>query len=849
MDELQPKAVEFLIAIARISNAMKMYNAKHPVVKKGAEEAGALLAGLLALVPQVVIGRRDGRLIVMDSRLHGDNPAAEKMMELLEARSVSSVSFDRGTTAEELVYFLEFTSRRVDEVLEGGRIKPELLAPLVNIRLNEIQYRAVGADGMVADGAGGDVLADAMLSKMFESELANPQALGATQLAAIFEKMVPFMGAAEGGAGREQARGYFEDTFGRLATGSGLSGMRQTLLGTVMGMRPEAQQALFGRVVTDGEQAGALLRTFALDRRAAMIAADLPRASGTPAELREALRSLLASPAELVDLVGQVGQRLPADAAGRKQLLERLSLALGGAAVSSTPGLVYIADPDLAHRSVCEELLAGAGVQHRFFDDGGLLLRAIATERPDVVVLDVKLAGQSGLDVIATLDRERKHVPVILCTAMASVREQFEVKMYPRLAFLPKPVEPARLLHALRAALPRAGGGAARVGEREAELADAREVQARLVPNVESLPKIPGYELSAFYRASSEIGGDYLDVIPLDETHLGVFVGDVSGKGAASAMVMVMLRSIVRMLATQVRSPRELLARANALLGKDMRRGMFVSAAYGVLDLPTCSLELVSAGHLPAVTYDKGMGLALLTEIGGIPLGLVKPERFEPSLKEQKIQLRKGDGILFYSDGVIESRSPTGAELGEERLRKLVNVNGPRGMSIVAAGLLAALERHQGMAPQHDDIAILTIGCLVDPAHEPHTRRLDLAALAGRATSVEPVVEAVAGPDARPVPTAGSASTATPSSPTDVAPLAAVVAGPATPAEPAPVLDARERQTQARSLDALKRVLVRKLVELDRDQLALALATLDHRQLSELMKRAQEPPGDAPPSA
>lgn len=864
---LQQKAIAFLIAISRIINSMKMYSPNHPVVKQGGEEACELLTELMTMTPQVTIGRKEGKLLLLGKRLPDDTPAAGRFQSMLEQKNIRSVILDRGATNDELIYFLELIGKRPDDVLDGDVIKPELLQPLNRIRLNEVRYAAVGADGEFEEGEGGggggrgSMVADAMLSKLFADELANPTVLSNAQLAAIFDRMAPHSGggSGEGEGDGGQARGYFEETFSRVGAERGLAGMRETLLGTVLSMTPEAQEALFGRVVTDGDQADDLLKTFSIERRAALVAADIER--GAEGDIAEAVDALVQTDEEVVELAELICKNLPGNEQKKRHALEKLFRSLHGGGDVELPqaGLVYIADSDDESCREYTMLLQGTGVEHVRFTSGADVLKMIGTRKPDVLILDVVLEGRTGLEVLATLDRERNTVPVILCTAMKGVRDEFEVQMYPEMQFMDKPFKPVKMLQAIRSRLPAPESLLEGVKQTDSDLERARKLQEKLVPDLGGLTDLPGYELSAYYNSCLDVGGDYLDLIPLDETHIGIVVADVSGKGITGAMVMVMMRSIVRMLAHSTRSPRELLTRVNELINRDVSRGMFVTAVYGVLDLPACTMTLAFAGHNPGVIYDGNMGLALMTELGGIGLGLVKGEIFRKSINEQTVQLRPGDAVMLYTDGVTECLDVQHEEFGEERLRKLVNLNGKRGAGVLTKSLVAALERHQGQARQHDDVTILTLRCLQAADDAPETRRIEFESIESglsEAISSGSLPAVSSGPhaavaDAIDAPGPVDTGAVTVGSPDESGIRASDESGiRAAAALSEPLVDeATEREMSAESQvthaigqDTIKRVQIRRILTADPENVTNALLTLDVSTLVELARIAEDRP-------
>ena len=205
---------------------------------------------------------------------------------------------------------------------------------------------------------------------------------------------------------------------------------------------------------------------------------------------------------------------------------------------------------------------------------------------------------------------------------------------------------------------------------RKHDLDIAKEIQENLLPK--HVPRIAGYDVSAYYSPSKEVGGDYYDFFLVDKTHLGMICADVSGKGIPGSMVMMMAKALVSYEAQDNLSPRDIFCKVNRTLAKDIKRGMFVTAFYMLLDIPTARLTVASAGHNPLLLYRAATKQCTEVNPGGIALGFDKDGRlFERNMKEEVIQLQRGDRAVIYTDGVTEAMSPSNEEFGEERLQAI----------------------------------------------------------------------------------------------------------------------------------------------------------------------------------
>lgn len=243
----------------------------------------------------------------------------------------------------------------------------------------------------------------------------------------------------------------------------------------------------------------------------------------------------------------------------------------------------------------------------------------------------------------------------------------------------------------------------------EHELGIAAEIQANLVPK--KMLKLPGYDISAYYRPSKEVGGDYYDFIEIDPDHHGIVVADVSGKGVPGSLVMAMARAFLRMEAERSRntSPADTLKRANAMLAADIRKGMFVTAVYCVLNDKTRRVSVTSAGHNPMLIWRGASNEIELVNPKGIALGFDKGPVFDRTISEESVLLEPGDRIVLYTDGAVEAMNEAQEEFGDDRFRALVKELATRDSNQFLNLLVKALDEHAGSAPQHDDMTIVTV--------------------------------------------------------------------------------------------------------------------------------------------
>src|SRR5215211_4361874 len=235
----------------------------------------------------------------------------------------------------------------------------------------------------------------------------------------------------------------------------------------------------------------------------------------------------------------------------------------------------------------------------------------------------------------------------------------------------------------------------------EQELRVARMIQHTLLPK--SLPELEGHEIAAYYQPAREVGGDFYDFLRLPDGRLGLFVGDVSGKGVPAAIVMAITRTMLQ-AAYRMGSPApgEILEQVNNILYKDIPSNMFVTCLAALLDSRTGRLQYANAGHdLPYLRHADGVGRL---RARGMPLGLMPGMSYE----QKEITLEPGESILLYSDGLVEAHDPQREMFGFPRMQGHVSAH-PEGATLIDS-LLAELERFTGENwEQEDDITLLTL--------------------------------------------------------------------------------------------------------------------------------------------
>jgi sigma-B regulation protein RsbU (phosphoserine phosphatase) len=234
----------------------------------------------------------------------------------------------------------------------------------------------------------------------------------------------------------------------------------------------------------------------------------------------------------------------------------------------------------------------------------------------------------------------------------------------------------------------------------EQELSAASRIQANLMP--QRSPELPGYQIAARNVPSRMVGGDFYDFITFDESHLGLVIADVSGKGIPGAILMASARASLRAYLEDPHSVGEVITRLNRILCRDTQPDQFVSLFYGMLDTADGTITYTNAGHNAPVVF-RGNERILL-EQGGPILGVLSNALYEDGI----IQLLEGDMILFYTDGITEAER-NARYFGVERLMEIVQGNMSKSPDGVIETVFDEVVQFSSNSPQSDDRTLVVL--------------------------------------------------------------------------------------------------------------------------------------------
>jgi len=387
---------------------------------------------------------------------------------------------------------------------------------------------------------------------------------------------------------------------------------------------------------------------------------------------------------------------------------------------------ILIADDQQDVLDALRLLLKGHGYSIETVNSPADLLSSLARQQFDILLMDLNYArdttsGREGLDVLSRLREMEDAPPVVAMTGWATVGLAVEAMQFGVSDFVEKPWTNTRLLEILQKQIGlgrkrrelRAREAAEKKAQQEAflhqqeqerEIAEAKAIQEKLLPR--EIPQMPGYEIASAWQSARLVGGDYFDILPLDEKTLGFCIADVAGKGMPAALLMSNLQAAVRGLASLSVTPDLLCRRLNSIVYRNTESDRFITFFYAQLDGPARRLAYVNAGHnAPFVLRADGSHDRLRD--GGAVLGVFA----SPDYELGSAQLSPGDRVVLFTDGVTEACNAAGEEFGEARLLRLLEDHRALSADKLQAKILAAAGEFSGGRWQDDaTLLVLAVG-------------------------------------------------------------------------------------------------------------------------------------------
>lgn len=245
----------------------------------------------------------------------------------------------------------------------------------------------------------------------------------------------------------------------------------------------------------------------------------------------------------------------------------------------------------------------------------------------------------------------------------------------------------------------------ANVAEKErlqSEIEIAASIQRNLLPK--EGPQFRGVSFSAHFEPTASIGGDYYDVFNIDKSRLAVAIGDVSGHGLSTGLVMAMVKAAITTLVEEGADETSLFHRLNDLVYRSTERRAFMTLAFTIFDLDRGTIRHTNAGHLYPYLLRAGEP-PIAIEVPSLPLGV----RGEINTHTAEVPLQEGDAVVYLSDGIVEAQNESGDPFGFDNLESLLAAAADRSPSVIRDTILHAVALHSGTRPADDDRTVMVL--------------------------------------------------------------------------------------------------------------------------------------------
>jgi len=241
------------------------------------------------------------------------------------------------------------------------------------------------------------------------------------------------------------------------------------------------------------------------------------------------------------------------------------------------------------------------------------------------------------------------------------------------------------------------------------DLEIAREIQQAMLPS--GLYSAPGVETVGSSRPANTVGGDFYDILPLQDGRIVIAVGDVAGKGSPAALLMALLLAMMRTLVDEALEPAALVTRLNVQVSRHAPGTRFITLFYAVYQPATGNLRYVNAGHMPPLLLRSDNRCDRLSD-GGMALGMFDHSTYT----EGQQQINPGDLVAIYSDGITEAEDHSGRPFDEAGLENALRAHRNQSISAIGSAVVKAVEQYTGETKFADDLTILLLRSTVAPS-------------------------------------------------------------------------------------------------------------------------------------
>ena len=327
----------------------------------------------------------------------------------------------------------------------------------------------------------------------------------------------------------------------------------------------------------------------------------------------------------------------------------------------------------------------------------------------DMVLSDINMPQMDGLTLLSQIPAVHPNIRSVIISAYGDMKNIRTAMNRGAFDFVTKPLDFDDLRLTIDRTLRHLTEWRAALSSRDKlvalqnELDVASRMQQSILPT--QFPQGSEFQMFGNMEPARNVGGDFFDVMHLDNGKIGIGIADVSGKGVPAALFMMSTRTLLKGAAIGSRGPGEVLREVNDLLHEDNEAFMFVTVLYAVYNPETREFTYASGGHdAPLVVHADGSSTLLpLTE--GVALGVAPDIHF----LQNTVALAPGDTVVLYTDGVTEAMNGTNEQFGVEGMREVFAAAPPTDAHDANGAVFDAVHTFAGDTPQSDDITCITL--------------------------------------------------------------------------------------------------------------------------------------------
>jgi len=366
---------------------------------------------------------------------------------------------------------------------------------------------------------------------------------------------------------------------------------------------------------------------------------------------------------------------------------------------------ILIVDDSEVNLNFLQRILAAEGYRTVVATNGPDARKLAESEKPDLILLDVMMPGESGFDTCIRLKQSSKtsNIPIIFVSAIDDISSKVKGLSIGGVDYITKPFARAEVLARIGLHLNLKLAYQAFIETQALKLKQLKDAQQAILIQPEELPEA---QFGVGYIPVNEAGGDFYDVIKISHNIFGYFVADISGHDLGASYMTSALKALINQNARPGHTPEETMKDINSVLTSMMKEGQHLTGCYAYLNRIRSKLTVISAGHPPVIFIDE-KGNARILESSGDILGAFPTVAFEPV----DLRVEPGSRFFMYTDGLIEAskEAKRSREKGLESLLKICVSTRNLPIERAAAEIINCF-----LQPGHiheDDLVVLGVEC------------------------------------------------------------------------------------------------------------------------------------------